>query len=179
MRGISAIATWVFLGALAAQSASAQPAMAVWKERELNFAYHGFTTTYSCDGLKYKLRIILEALGARPGFKVLTSGCEIGGGVARFPRARMQVAFPEPLSAGVSETGMFPAGMATVTIRPRNPRELEEGDCELVEQVRDSLLPEIGVRVLKDDTACVPHQKSLGRPLLVVEILRAEPASMD
>jgi hypothetical protein len=174
--------------ALAAPAASAEPAetagastpaLVQWQEHEFDFSYHGFTTHYSCDGLKYKMRIILEALGARPDPKVRMTGCEIDGRPALAPRAHIQAAFPAPLSGGAPESGAFPASFKTVTLSPRDPRDLEEGDCELVEQVGDELLPKLGVRVISEKVDCVPHQIPLGRPVLVVEVLTADKASLD
>ncbi|MBI1732588.1 MAG: hypothetical protein HYR49_07435 [Gammaproteobacteria bacterium] len=159
---------------LAMYPALVQPAPAVWKDREVSFTYHGFTTRYSCDGLKYKVKTILKALGARPGYQVRATGCNIGGGVAPSPRVHIQAAFPELLPGGAADPGAFPASPGTVTLSPRSPRELDAGDCELVEQLRDGLLAKIGAEVIADQAECVPHQHALGRPLLKVELLRAE-----
>ena len=42
----------------------------------------------------------------------------------------------------------------------RSPRELSAGDCELVEQFRNTLLPMFTARNLDDHTTCIPHQNS-------------------
>jgi hypothetical protein len=41
-----------------------------WQTHQLEFQFVGFTTTYSCDGLEAKLRLLLLRLGARPGLSV-------------------------------------------------------------------------------------------------------------
>ncbi len=155
-----------------ALAATAETTPAVWKEMEFKFSYHGFTTNYSCDGLKYKVRMILAALGARPDPQIRATGCEIGGGVAFAPRLHVVTAFPEALPEGDEDANAFAAQFDVVTLSSRRPADLEMGDCELVEQLRHSVFPEIGSRVLTDKTACVPHQANLGRPYMQLEVLR-------
>ena len=152
--------------------ASAETTPAVWKEREFKFAYHGFTTSYSCEGLKYKVRLILAELGARSNPEIRTSGCEPGGGVAVFPSLHIRAAFPDALPAGNDDAQSFAAQADVVTLGPGHPRGLEMGDCELVEQLRHDVIAEIGSRMLTDRTGCVPHQANLGRPYLQFETLR-------
>ncbi len=41
----------------------------MWQKHEYTFAYLGFTSTYSCDGLADKLKILLIASGARKDSK--------------------------------------------------------------------------------------------------------------
>lgn len=154
----------------------AQTTPAIWKEKEFRFSYHGFTTSYSCAGLKYKVRLILTTLGARPNPKIHTSGCEIDGGVAFSPRVHVFAAFPESLPPGTEDVGSFAAQTEVVTLSPRRPQGLESGDCELVEQLRDHVFPEISSRVLADNTACVPHQMNPGRPFMQLEVLRSADA---
>src|ERR1700760_4592296 len=53
-----------------------EPQSAVWTEKELTFVYQGFTTRYSCDGLRDKVRGVLLDLGAeKKGLKVMQMGC--------------------------------------------------------------------------------------------------------
>ena len=156
-----------------ALAAVAESTPAIWKEKEFRFSYHGFTTNYSCDGLKYKVRMILAALGARANPQVRASGCEIGGGVAFAPHLQVNAAFPEALPAGGEDAASFAARTEVVTLSPRGPSGLETGDCELVEQLSHKVFPEISSRVLADKTACAPHQVSLGRPYMELEVLRA------
>lgn len=155
-----------------ALAALAETTPAVWKEKEFRFHYHGFTTSYSCDGLKYKVGLILTAMGARPKPQIRATGCEIGGGVAFAPGVHVLAAFPEALPAGSEAAQSFTAQTEVVTLSPRRPRGLESGDCELVEQLRDSVFAEVGSRVVADNTGCVPHQMNLGRPYVELEVLR-------
>jgi len=47
-----------------------------------------------------------------------------------------------------------------VAIAQRSPRELQTGDCELVEQFRNNVLPMFSTRGVENHTACIPHQDS-------------------
>ena len=40
------------------------------------------------------------------------------------------------------------------------PRTLEPGDCELLEQFRDRVLPLFAIRAMEDHTRCIPYQLS-------------------
>lgn len=40
------------------------------------------------------------------------------------------------------------------------PRRLEQGDCELLEQFRDRVLPLFSIRAMDDHTRCIPYQVS-------------------
>ena len=57
-----------------------------------------------------------------------------------------------------------------------SPRELANGDCELVEQFRDVVLPMFTVRSVDDHTTCVPHQESGSTIALGFESLAQAPS---
>ena len=67
---------------------------AVWVEREIFVTYMAFTTYYSCDGLRDKVRWVLKELGARPDFKVTTRGCIRLSGPEVTPGVRIEAALP-------------------------------------------------------------------------------------
>jgi hypothetical protein len=146
---------------------SVQPG--AWQNHELEFQFVGFTTTYSCDGLESKLRLLLTRLGARPGFTVWAYGCARGGGIPdKFARARLKFATLQPASAAAAPAPVAangpvpdaaPAGAwKSVEFAPNRPTELERGDCELIEQFRDRLLPLFTTRDVQNQVTCLPHQ---------------------
>jgi hypothetical protein len=45
-----------------------------------------------------------------------------------------------------------------VVLAPRHPYQLDYGDCELVEQFRDTVLPMFTTRNVTNNVTCVPHQ---------------------
>lgn len=150
-----------FLALASARGHAAEPEVgAAWKRHEIEFTYMGFTTRYSCEGLRDKVRLLMSASGARPGFDVSTRSCASRPGqVAEFPRVRIVFHAPE-----IPVTGSRVAGDPTqarwrrVLLRGHQPQELEAGDCELVEQFEDRVLKAFTTRNVASDINCIPHQ---------------------
>jgi hypothetical protein len=66
--------TMLLAAAMLAAASLASPAQAeaepgTWQSHETELVYMGFTTTYSCDGLEEKLKLLLRQLGARSDAK--------------------------------------------------------------------------------------------------------------
>jgi len=189
-----------------AQEVPAAPATvnAVWVEREVGFNYSGFTSYYSCDGLRAKLEWLLGEIGARPGFKVRTRGCVRLSGAELMPGARIVAtvpleATPELLAEIASDASrrelaarakggsvpapeaaaQFPARVKRVEFRSArgNFDGLQDGDCELMEQARRQLFPKLGVRVVEGQISCTPNQLTLGAVRMTVEVLEPVPES--
>jgi hypothetical protein len=146
---------------------------AAWVEHDLQFTFMGFTAYYSCDGLRDKVRWIFEQLGVRPGFKLTTRGCPRANGPESAPGLRIVAALPAAASPGTA--GQFPARPRRVEFRSSfNSNDLQDGDCELMQQLRDRVLVPMGVKVVADATRCVPHQEVMGAVNMTLEVL--EPA---
>src|SRR5271166_5306557 len=63
-------------------------AAGVWQKHDYSFAFMGFTSTYSCDGLADKLKTLLIAAGARADAKARAGACASGfGHPDKFARA--------------------------------------------------------------------------------------------
>ena len=139
--------------------------LAAWKHRQVEFTYMGFTTLYTCDGLKGKVKNLLRQVGARKDLKVSTSGCEFHPGeIARLPRVRLDFHAPVPRESGDRDPGPpVPAEWKAVVIKRDQPKDLGIGDCELVEQFRDHVLPAFATRDMSGHVSCVPHQLSGSR----------------
>lgn len=177
---------------------------AVWVEREVTFTYMPLTSYYSCDGLRDKVRWVLTELGARPGFTVASRGCIMVQGPEVFPGVRIVAAFPSAATpellaqlageaskralaaraAGKPEpvteaTTTFPAHLRRVEFRSGSASigALQDGDCELMEQLRDRVFGTLGVKVIENRIRCVPRQVSIGAVRMTVEVLQAVPAA--
>mgnify|MGYP005846544259 CR=1 FL=1 len=165
-----------WLPAAAATSASPEVA-ASWQKHEIEFTYMGFTTRYSCDGLRDKMRLLLRHAGARPDYKVTTRACtDLPGRVEPFPRVRLvfhTAAIPAPGAKDVGAPVL--ARWKAVSLARKQPRDLELGDCELVEQFRDRVLPAFTTRNLASDIRCIPHQLSGTDFRLSYEVLEGVP----
>jgi hypothetical protein len=150
----------VFLaGALHAASAgAAEPA--AWKDQDMVLDYMGFTTHYSCDGLRDRVRAVLLQLGARPDLNVTSSGClRPGGGPERFPRVEAHFATLQPSAAPAPGSGAW----KSLNLGGRDG--LAEGECELADEVVHTVLPHFAVRKVDWHAPCVPHASAIALSL--------------
>jgi hypothetical protein len=156
----------VLLASLPAFAAPQAPAEAVWASRQVTFIYQGFTTRYSCDGLREKIRSMLSKLGARR-LLVRTYGCTRLTGVEPFPgvRATMQVLVPASSHDAEHAASTVPAHWRTVVLMPDNAGREEQGNCELIEQFKETFLPLFTTRHIHYQSNCIPHQLTLGTHL--------------
>jgi hypothetical protein len=133
----------------------------VWQKHEYSFEFMGFTSTYSCDGLADKLKMLLIASGARPDAKARAGACASGfGRPDKFARADLTFYTLAPAGSDTSDSKPVDGTWIPVTIAPHRPRELDTGDCELVEQFRSNVLGMFTTRNVASRTTCVPHQLS-------------------
>jgi hypothetical protein len=133
----------------------------VWQKHDYSFQFLGFTTTYSCDGLASKLKILLIAAGARADAKSISDGCTRGYGVPdTFARATLTFYTLAPVGNGENGSPPINGVWRSVALGDRSPREVRLGDCELVEQFRDKVLPVFTTRNLDNRMTCVPNQLS-------------------
>ena len=167
---VTLLAAMVALPANAADGASgdapaAAPEPGAWQTHTYEFHSMGFTSTYSCDGLGDKLKLLLRLTGARADTKVMPS-CARGYGVPdKLAEARVEFSTLQPAGAGNPGTTNVASAASGVNgvwrhveLTPRHPFDLQTGDCELVEQFRDALLPMFATRNLQQQITCVPHQ---------------------
>ena len=133
-----------------------------WQKHEYSFVFMGFTSTYSCDGLADKIRVLLIAAGARHDAKSQPGACANGfGRPDKFARASLTFYTLAPSGPDApSGTKQVDGIWRSVSIADRSPRELGTGDCELVEQFRNNVLPMFTTRNVDDHTTCIPHQNS-------------------
>ena len=143
-----------------AEEAGSDEVAAAWKRQEVDFVYLGFTTRYSCGGLRSKVNLLLKHLGVRPDVKISERGCEFGfEKVAEWPHLKIVFYVPQIPEVGARDVGEPVLGVwKAVSIKRHVPRGLEWGDCELVEQFRDRVLSKMPVRAMEGDVNCIPHQ---------------------
>jgi hypothetical protein len=144
-----------------ADDSAATGAPGTWQSHKYTFQFMGFTTTYSCDGLADKLRIVLVAAGARPDVKSVPGACASGfGRPDKFARADLTFYTLAPADTGSAAGGGVQGVWRPVTFAARQPRQLALGDCELIEQFRQLVLPMFTTRNVVSNTTCIPHQES-------------------
>jgi hypothetical protein len=146
---------------------------AAWTRHEVDFFYVGFTTRYTCSGLRNKVKLLLKHLGVRDDVKILERGCEAGyQKVADFPHLKITFWAPTIPQQGDKDVGEPVLGVwKQVVIKKNSPKGLEMGDCELVELFRDHLMPKFLTRSMEGDVNCIPHQLVGNRIDLRFEVL--------
>jgi hypothetical protein len=164
-----------------AEGMSGEPQLAVWTDKELTFVYQGFTTRYSCDGLRDKVRGVLLDLGAqKKDLKVMELGCSSPSGRPDpFPGVRVKLKVLQPAgSVDPKQTDQIPvtAHWRPLDLKLRDSFSNDSGECELVEQIRHSIVPLFATRNVDLKTSCIPHQASATRPSLKMEVLVADDA---
>ena len=169
----------LLIALLASSAAYADPALSQgsWQKHEYTFQYMGFTSTYSCDGLADKLKVLLLAAGARADLKSQPGACAEGfGRPDKFAQAYLTFYTLVPLAPDApAGSGAVPGLWRAVALASRSPRELALGDCELVEQFRHDLLPMFAARSIDSHMTCVPHQESGSVINLKFEVFAAAP----
>jgi len=145
-------------GAIAAQPGS-------WQTHQQNFWYMGFTSTYSCDGLTDQLRVLFKQLGARDDIKIVPLCTRELGRPDKMAQAGLTFSSLQPAAAAAAASApaadqSVPGTWRHVEWAPHKPYQLGGGDCELIEQVRDKILPLFSTRNLVNKVSCVPHQDS-------------------
>jgi len=168
MAGCFVICALLATGLVRADDASAPPhEPGIWQKHEYSFAFMGFTSTYSCDGLAGKLKMLLIASGARQDAKAQPGACASGfGRPDKFARAQLTFYTLAPANAAPAnadqpaDTPPVDGVWIPVVIATQKPRDLGTGDCELVEQFRSNVLPMFTTRNVAGHTTCIPHQQS-------------------
>lgn len=164
--------------ASAAEPSASDPQQGVWQKHEYSFQFYGFTTTYSCDGLASKLRMLLVAAGARADAKSIAQACARGSGIPdKLARARLTFYTLAPVANGENAGASVNGVWRPVAFADRLPRDVAPGDCELIEQFRDKVLPMFTTRSIDNRMTCVPNQLSSSMINLKFEVFAGVPAA--
>jgi hypothetical protein len=182
---LAAMALFAGLGfgpGISASQAADTPAVpaAHWVERKLDYTYMGFTSKYSCDGLRDNVREVLLALGARKSdLKIQSRGCTRLDGPEEFPGVSAHFWVLQPLApdevAKVGDPATNTVQWQTVDLVRLNGVRWDQGQCELLEQMQKKVLPLFTSRNVDFRSSCFPHQVSLGDIRFTVDVLRPAP----
>lgn len=157
--------------AAAASSSQSSAALmpAGWTTKELNFVYQtGFTTKYSCDGLKDKMGDLLAELGARD-IQLRNYGCPASG---RFPGVHIKMSVLQPAQEwAVGRT--VPAHWKAVDLVHPDP-VWGATECELMEQIKQKVLPLFATRNVRYNARCEKNNLVLGGTQLKADVLVPE-----
>jgi len=179
---------------LAGHAEDSAPVQAGWKTQEIRYSYTAFTTAYNCDAAEDRIKAILRALGAHEQTRVSAQGCTLNRPSRNF-FITITTATPAPIAdlaktpaqtsrdellkrlgvaaAKLDET--FPAEWKTIELSRDRKLDLQPGDCELMEGLRDHVFPKLSVKIQTDRVRCIPRQVSYTTPELTVSALVAMP----
>lgn len=147
---------------------------AAWTLRRAHFVFHGCTTHYSCEGLQERVRRALLDLGARKDLRVQEGACvNLVGGPESFPNVDVTMNVLEPVASnGEGATGgTVAAHWRTVNLRLDKDPLWQAEDCELLEQIKRTLLPLFATRNVDYHSSCVPYDTTLGGTWLRADLL--------
>jgi len=150
---------------------------AVWTPKELRFVYRGFSSRYSCDGLRDDVRSVLLKLGARSDVEVHAICAEASGVPTTLPGITVRMNVLEPASASDANASesrqVIPAHWKTVELP--DPAHLGAGaDCELIEQIKQDILPLFATRNVEFRANCIPHEPNPAGVRLRADVLVAD-----
>lgn len=153
-----------------------EPVQAQWTRKKYSFFYQGFTSHYTCDGLRDQVEDALRKLGARRSdLKVRETGC--AGSPDRpspFPGTDIEMSVLVP-GAGPSASDTVQAHWRPVDLKLNNNLRNDPGTCELIDEITKKIVPLFTTRNVVSRATCVPHQLSMAQePSLKLEVLAAE-----
>jgi hypothetical protein len=163
---------WLLLACLVTSIATSAPA--VWAPHELIVNLRDLPKHYSCDDLWYKFRAILLTLGARQDMEILPYRCE-----GYSPQVQLKFSTPRLVQGANARWSDLTAVTRTVQIAPGSPDKLDSNDCELMAQVKGSLLTYLGERIVSYRLPC-QQPREAGQPAFAVtlKILVPVPAAV-
>ena len=149
----------------------AEPAheLGVWVPVQLTFVYRHLTTTYSCSGLQMRMKNLLLKLGARPDLDVRSFGCTELTGPDPFAGVKIRMNVLEPKAA---QSWVEAHWKRVDLLEDRNILDAA-GDCELIEQVEQKILPLFAARNVDFNATCQARRLVPGSTRLRADVLVA------
>jgi len=146
-----------------------------WQHHQVTFSYYGITSLFTCDGLEDHVRQILLHLGARKDVKVRASGCP---GPYDSPSRSAWVHtdfYTLAPAAGADASTTVKARWTPVEMTPRRPYFMGDGDCELIQAMKDLIIKNFALRDVEYRANCVPHELWMDSFAVKGQALRAVP----
>lgn len=145
---------------------------AIWTPKQVHFTYMGFTTHYSCQGLKDKVRKAVLLLGARKDLRVEEGACQsASGGPEPFPNVNVKMNVLQPVPADKAEPNAVPVHWRKIDLELDRDPLWQAEDCELLEQLQHTLVPLFATRNVDYHSTCAAHQVFPGGTWLRADVL--------
>jgi len=170
---------WAAAGADAAFAAAAQPAPAraasqesaaagrpaLWRTYDIIVDLQNLPRTYTCNQLWYEFHGILERLGAWPySMNILPYNCSpTPSGDMKSPDVEVRFQLPIFLQGPAVKWAPAKAIERTVRLSPGEPKTLQTSDCQLLQQIEQTLLTSIQARVVEEHFDCSAPARRSGR----------------
>lgn len=139
----------LFVGCVARlASANAAPSapgqLATWSRHDLIVTLNHLPKRYSCNDLWYRFHDLLLAIGARSDMEILPYRCERAlGEAARSPSVQLNFQLPEVLHGKLQRFADLRVVDSSVTLEPGHPQSFDDSDCDLIREIKDTLLARI------------------------------------
>lgn len=165
----------VALPSLAADVPPAAPVAGTWVLHKDGFDYYGLTAQFSCSSLEDNVKDILIYFGARKDVHVLANGCPRDTFTpSRFASVHVEFYTLQP-AEDASAPGVVNAQWTALEVSPRRPYFMGDGDCELVQDMKDFLQKNFSLRDVTYRTGCMPFQLNMDGFLVTAQVLKAVP----
>jgi hypothetical protein len=152
---LTSACTWASVAA-AAPAADQQPVASTWQHHSATFHYFGIIARYSCAGIEDHVRALLLYFGARADLDVKANGCPHELAPGRVAALDADFYTLAPADAGAPDA--VNAHWTAVVVNSSRPIIMSDGDCELLEQMKDLIAGSFTLRALSYRTDCVPQE---------------------
>jgi len=143
--------TIVLSSLVALPAFSAETVDAVWKEQTIDFTFQGLDVAYTCDLMKSRIETLLRHVGAKD-IRVSIPSC--GGFKYAQRQHRIIATFSSLVPAGDGDVDIVQAAWTEVELGKKHPRQIDDQDCQLLEQFQEHLLSKIEHEVIEGATGC-------------------------
>ena len=133
---------------------AAQPAL--WRTYDMIINLHSLPRTYTCDQLWYELHGILLQLGAWTySINILPYHCSpTPSGDMKSPDVQVRFQLPFFLQGEAAKWAPAKAIERTIRLSPGEPKTLQSSDCQLMQQISQTMLASLPVRIDEEHFDC-------------------------
>jgi hypothetical protein len=167
---------WMASAATAQEGAPSEIVAGTWQHRQVTFNYFGITALFTCEGLEDHVKDLLLLLGARKDAHVTASGCPGPNAPSHSAYVRADFYALAPADATAADT--VQANWAPLQLVPRHPSFVDDGDCELLEQMKTFITQNFSLRDIQYRTSCWPHEITIDAFAIKGQSLKAVPTTV-